>query len=38
MFDIADKVDDFTEPFTVKVTFTDYLTGKIFNEQRAIKP
>ena len=38
MFDIADKVDDFTEPFTVKVTFTDYLTGRVFKQQRAIKP
>jgi hypothetical protein len=38
MFDIADKVDDFTEPLTVKVTFTDYLTGRVFKEQRVIKP
>jgi hypothetical protein len=38
MFDIADKVDDFTEPSTVKVTFTDYLTGRVFKQQRAIKP
>ena len=38
MFDIADKVTDFSEPLTVKVTFTDYLTGKVFKEQRVIKP
>lgn len=38
MFDIAGKVDDFEEPLTVKVTFTDYLTGKVFKEQRVIKP
>ena len=38
MFDIADKVDDFEEPLTVNVTFTDYLTGKVFKEQRVIKP
>ena len=38
MFDIADKVDDFGEPLTVKVTFTDYLTGRVFKEQRVIKP
>lgn len=38
MFDIADKVDDFTEPLTVKVTFTDYLTGRVFKEQHVIKP
>ena len=38
MFDIAEKVDDFGEPLTVKVTFTDYLTGRVFKEQRVIKP
>lgn len=38
MFDIADKVADFGEPFTVKAAFTDYLTGRVFKEQRAIKP
>ncbi len=38
MFDIADKVTDFTEPLTVKVTLTDYLTGRVFKEQRVIKP
>ena len=38
MFDITDKVTDFTEPLTVKVTFTDYLTGRVFKEQRVIKP
>jgi len=37
-FDIADKVDSFEEPLTVKVTFTDYLTGKVFTEQKVIKP
>ena len=37
-FDIADKVQNFDEPLTVKVTFTDYLTGKVFKEQRVIKP
>ena len=38
MFDIADKVKSFDEPLTVKVTFTDYLTGKVFKEQKVIKP
>jgi len=38
MFDIADNVTDFSQPLTVKVTFTDYLTGKVFKEQRVIKP
>ena len=37
-FDIADKVDNFDEPLTVKVTFTDYLSGKVFKEQKVIKP
>jgi len=37
-FDVADKVDDFDQPLTVKVTFTDYLTGRVFEEQRVIKP
>lgn len=37
-FDVADKIDEFEEPLTVKVTFTDYLTGKVFKEQRVIKP
>ncbi len=26
------------EPLTVKVTFTDYLTGKVFKEQKVIEP
>jgi len=38
MFDVADKVESFEEPLTVKVTFTDYLTGKVFKEQKVIKP
>ncbi len=38
MFDIVGKVDNFEEPLTVKVTLTDYLTGKVFKEQRVIKP
>ncbi len=37
-FEIADKVESFEEPLTVKVTFTDYLAGKVFKEQRVIKP
>jgi len=38
MFDVANKVESFEEPLTVKVTFTDYLTGKVFKEQKVIKP
>ena len=37
-FEIADKVESFEEPLTVKVTFTDYLAGKVFKEQKVIKP
>lgn len=37
-FDVADKIEQFKEPLTVKVTFTDYLTGRVFKEQRVIKP
>jgi hypothetical protein len=37
-FDIADKVKSFDEPLTVKVAFTDYLSGKVFKEQQVIKP
>jgi len=37
-FDVADKIDKFKEPLTIKVTFTDYLTGRVFEEQKVIKP
>jgi hypothetical protein len=37
-FDIADKVDKFDKPLTVKVVFTDYLSGRVFEEQKVIKP
>ena len=37
-FDVADKVTDPTEPLTVKVAFTDLLTGKVFKDQYVIKP
>jgi len=36
-FDVTDIVENLEEPPTVKVTFTDYLTGKVFNEQKVIK-
>ena len=38
MFDIKDKVESFDEPLTVKVTFTDYLSGKVFKKQKVIEP
>ena len=37
-FDISDKVESFDEMLTAKVTFTDYLTGKVFKDQQVIKP
>jgi hypothetical protein len=37
-FDIAEEISEFKEPLTVKVTFTDYLSGKVFKEQKVIKP
>lgn len=36
-FEVADKIESLEEPLTVKVTFTDYLTGKVFIEQKVIK-
>ena len=36
-FDVADIVENMEEPPTVKITFTDYLTGKVFNDQKVIK-
>ncbi len=38
VFDVADKIEDVEEPLTVRVTFTDYLSGRVFKEQTAIKP
>jgi len=37
-FDIADRIDKYEEPLTVKATFTDYLSGRVFKEQKVIKP
>ncbi len=37
-FDVTGKIEKYDEPLTVKVTFTDHLSGKTFNEQKAIKP
>ncbi len=37
-FDIADKVKSFDKPLTVRVNFTDYLSGKVFKEQKVIDP
>jgi len=37
-FDITETVEDFDKPYTVKVKFTDYLSGRVFEDQRVIKP
>ena len=37
-FDVADKVKKFDEPLTVRVVFTDHLTGRVFKEQSEIRP
>jgi len=38
IFDIPDKVESLQEPLTIRATFTDYMTGKVFKEQKVIKP
>ncbi|MCX5639108.1 MAG: bZIP transcription factor [Planctomycetota bacterium] len=37
-FDVAGKVENFKDPLTVTVTFTDHLTGKVFKEHKVITP
>ncbi|MBN1392879.1 MAG: hypothetical protein JW947_08770 [Sedimentisphaerales bacterium] len=37
-FDVGDRITGEEESFVVKVTFTDYLTGKVFKEQKIIRP
>jgi len=37
-FDVADKIEGGKDSLTAKVTFTDYLTGKVFTGQRVIEP
>jgi len=38
VFDIPDTVKSFDEQLTARITFTDYLSGKVFKNQRVIKP
>ncbi len=38
IFDAADIIEGVEEPLTVKVTFKDCLSGKVFKEQKVIKP
>lgn len=38
IFDVSKLIDKYEKPLTVKVTFTDILSGKTFNEQKIIEP
>lgn len=38
IYDAGALVEKFDRPLTVKITFTDYLSGTVFTEQKAIKP
>lgn len=38
VFDTPAELDILADPLTVKVTFTDYLTGEIFRDQLTINP
>jgi len=37
-YDVSEIINEYKEALTVKVTFTDYLTGKVFKEQKKIRP
>lgn len=37
-FDVPVTVEVLAQPLTVRITFTDYLTGEIFRDQRVIQP
>ena len=37
-FDISDKIDKFEKPLTISMTFTDHLSGKVFQKQKVIEP
>jgi hypothetical protein len=37
-FDVSKIIENLNVPLTVKMSFTDYLTGRVFEEQRVIKP
>jgi hypothetical protein len=38
LFDAPASVEPLAEPLTIKVTFTDYLSGEVFRDQAAIDP
>jgi hypothetical protein len=37
-FDVTGNIEKADKQFTVKMTFTDYLSGRVFSEQKTIKP
>jgi outer membrane murein-binding lipoprotein Lpp len=37
-FDITDKIAKFDEPLTIKMNFTGYLSGRVFQAQKVIEP
>jgi cell division protein FtsB len=37
-FNVSKIVENFDKPYTVKVKFTDYMSGRIFENQTVIKP
>ena len=37
-YDVSEIISEYKEALTVKVTFTDYVTGKVFKEQKEIRP
>ena len=37
IFDLDEPIETYNQPLTVKVTFTDHLTGKIFQQQKVIE-
>jgi FtsZ-binding cell division protein ZapB len=37
-FDIAEIVEDFDKSYTLKVKFTDYMSGQTFEDQKVIEP
>ena len=37
MFDVGDKIKGTEDELTVRITFTDYLSGKVFKTQKVVK-
>lgn len=37
-WDVSEIISEYKEALTVKVSFTDYLTGRVFEGQKVIKP